>query len=66
MSLSTFSKSLNTIYTISDTVYVEDCCELTPVNSERSLISENSMRSMNGNLLSAFCFYFTSDSIKAK
>lgn len=66
ISLSIFSITLNTVYTISDTVYVEDCCEPIPVNSERSLVSENSMRSMNGNVLSAFCFYFSFDSIIAK
>lgn len=66
MSLSTFSISLNTAYTISDTVYGEDCCEPTPVNSERSLVSENNMKSMNGNLLAAFCFYFSFDSIRAE
>lgn len=66
ISLSTFSIPLNTVYTISDAVYVEDCCEPTLVNSEWSLLTENSMRSMNGNLLSAFCFYFSFDSIRAE
>lgn len=66
MSLYTFSTSLNMAYTISDTVNVEDCCECTPLNSEQSLISGNSMGSRNGNLPSTFCFNFTFDSIRAE
>lgn len=53
-------------YTISDAVHVEECCECTPVNSEQSLISENSMGSMNENLPSTFCLNFTFDSIRAE
>lgn len=63
MPLYTFSTPLNKAYTISDTVNVEDCCECSPVNSDQSLISENSYGSMNGNLPSTFCFNFAFDSI---
>lgn len=66
MSLYTFSTPLNMIYTISDTAYVEDFCECTPVNSEQSLISENIVGSMNGSLPSTFCFSFTFDAIRAE